>query len=169
MIRSIEVSLGAGRRWGMLRITFTEKALERLRYERYHHPHPRVQQKMEALILKAEGIPHHAIARIVGVSENTVRSYFREYVSDGIESLLTLRFRRPTSDLDAHSDALEEHFTTHPPTTIPHACREIERITGIKRRPTQVGQFLKRMGLKRLRVYSVPAKVDPEAQETFLK
>ena len=153
----------------MLRITFTEEALERLRYARYHHPHPRVQQKMEALILKAEGIPHHAIARIVGVSENTVRSYFTEYVSEGIESLLTLRFRRPTSELDAHAGTLEDHFTTHPPTTLPHACREIERMTGLKRSPTQVRHFLKRMGLKRLRVYSVPAKVDPGAQEIFLK
>lgn len=153
----------------MLRIDFSDEALERLRYERYHHPHPRVQQKMEALLLKAEGLPHHVIARIVGVSQNTVHSYFMEYAEQGIESLLTIRFRRPKSDLDDHCETLTEYFTEHPPTSIPHACREIERITGRHRSPTQVGQFLKRMGLKRLRVYSVPAKVDPEAQEVFLK
>lgn len=152
-----------------MRISFTEEAIERLRYERFHHPHPRVQQKMEALILKAEGIPHQSIARIVGVSENTIRCYFEEYRADGIESLLTIRFRRPKSELEAYTGTVEEHFKIHPPTTITQACTEIERITGIKRSPTQVRKFLKRLGLKRLRVYSVPAKVDPGAQEIFLK
>jgi hypothetical protein len=30
----------------MLRISFDPEALEALKYERLHHPHPRVQQKM---------------------------------------------------------------------------------------------------------------------------
>lgn len=153
----------------MIRIRFTEEALDRLRYERFHHPHPRVQQKMEALILKAEGIPHQSIARIVGVSENTIRCYFEEYAANGIAALLTLHFRRPQSALDAHASTVEEHFKTDPPTTIAHACTEIERLTGIKRSPTQVRKFLKRVGLKRLRVCAVPGKVDPLRQEVFLK
>jgi transposase len=153
----------------MMRISFTEEALDRLRYERFHHPHPRVQRKMEALILKAEGIPHQSIARIVGVSENTIRGYFEDYVAAGIEALLTLRFRRPQSALEAHAGTLEAHFTLHPPTTIAHARTEIERLTGITRSPTQVRKVLKRLGLKRLRVCAVPAKVDPLQQEIFLK
>ena len=153
----------------MMRISFTEEALDRLRYERFHHPHPRVQQKMEAMVLKAEGLPHQRIARIVGVSENTIRSYFEAYAAQGIEALLTLHFRRPQSDLDAHASTVEEHFKAQPPTTIAQACAEIERITGIKRCPTQVRKFLKRLGLKRLRVCAVPGKINPLRQEIFLK
>ena len=41
----------------MIRIEFTEEAIDKLRYERFHHPHPRVQRKMEALLLKSEGLP----------------------------------------------------------------------------------------------------------------
>ena len=41
----------------MIRIEFTEEAIEKLRYERFHHPHPRVQRKMEALLLKSDGCP----------------------------------------------------------------------------------------------------------------
>ena len=37
----------------MIHIEFTEQQVEDLSYERYHHPHPRVQQKMEVLYLKS--------------------------------------------------------------------------------------------------------------------
>jgi hypothetical protein len=49
----------------MLRLTFSEEDIKELDYQRYHHPHPRVQRKMEALLLKAKGLPHHQIARLV--------------------------------------------------------------------------------------------------------
>jgi hypothetical protein len=45
----------------MLRIDFMEEDIDRLHYERYHHPHPLVQKKMEVLYLKSQGInPHSA-------------------------------------------------------------------------------------------------------------
>ena len=47
----------------MIRITFSEDEIERLRRERFGHPHPRVQRKMEALLLKSEGLPHHTAHR----------------------------------------------------------------------------------------------------------
>ena len=46
----------------MLQLTFSEADKQALHYERYHHPHPRVQQRMEALWLKSQGVPHHQIA-----------------------------------------------------------------------------------------------------------
>ncbi len=74
----------------MIKIEFTEEATDELRYQRFHHPHPRVQRKMEALLLKSDGLPHHQITRILGVSENTLRQYLREYEEGGIERLKTL-------------------------------------------------------------------------------
>ena len=46
----------------MLRLTFSQEDIKELDYQRYHHPHPCVQRKMEALLLKAKGLPHHQIA-----------------------------------------------------------------------------------------------------------
>jgi len=63
----------------MIRIEFSEDEIERLRRERFEHPHPRIQRKMEALLLKSEDLPHHQMTRILGVSENTLRQYLREY------------------------------------------------------------------------------------------
>jgi transposase len=153
----------------MLRLTFSEQDLKELDYQRYHHPHPRVQRKMEALLLKAKGLPHHQIASCVGVCENTVRSYFKQYQSGGIEALKRLEFRRPTSELSAHHDTIETYFREHPATTIPQAVKRIEELTGIKRSPTQVGIFLNKLGLKRLKTSAIPAKCDVEQQASFKK
>jgi hypothetical protein len=40
----------------MLQLEFSEADKQVLHYERYHHPHPRVQQRMEALWLKSQGV-----------------------------------------------------------------------------------------------------------------
>src|SRR5207302_8203398 len=132
----------------MLHLTFSEEDIKELDYQRYHHPHPRVQRKMEALLLKAKGLPHHQIACCVGVCENTVRDYFKQYQSGGIEALKRLEFRRPTSELEAHHDSIEAYFHEHPSTTIPQAAKRIEDLTGLKRSPTQVRIFLNKLGLK---------------------
>lgn len=153
----------------MLRLTFSEEDIKELHDQRYHHPHPRVQQKMEALLLKAKGLPHHQIATCVGICENTLRTYLKQYQAGGIEALKVLQFYRPTSDLEAHHDTIEAYFQEHPPSTIPEAVKRIEQLTGLKRSPTQVGIFLKKLGLKRLKTSGVPAKCDVKLQETFKK
>jgi transposase len=153
----------------MLKLKFTEEAIKELDEQRYHHPHPRVQRKMEALLLKARGLPHHQIATCVGVCENTVRSYFKQYQTGGIEALKHLDFYQPKSWLESHHETLEAYFQAHPPASIPEAVKRIEELTGLKRSPTQVGIFLKKLGLKRLKTASVPAKFDADQQETFKK
>jgi transposase len=153
----------------MLHLTFTEEDIKELDYQRYHHPHPRVQRKMEVLLLKAKGLSHHQIALCVGICENTMLSYLEQYQARGIEALKQLHFHHPTSEMQAHQDTLEAYFREHPPATIPQAVKIIEQLTGIKRSPTQVGIFLKTLGLKRLKTYAIPAKCDVQAQETFKK
>ncbi|KAF5416447.1 MAG: hypothetical protein C5S48_03010 [Candidatus Methanogaster sp.] len=48
----------------MININFAEEEMKILDYERYHHPHPRVQRRMEALLLKSQNISHNQICRI---------------------------------------------------------------------------------------------------------
>ena len=153
----------------MLHLSFTEEEIQELDYQRYHHPHPRVQRKMEALLLKARGLPHHQIARCVGICENTLRSYLKQYQTAGIEELKRLQFHRPSSELSTYHDTLEASFQEHPPTTITQAIEHIEQLTGLRRSPTQVRIFLKKLGLKRLKTYAVPAKCDVEQQASFKK
>jgi transposase len=153
----------------MLHLVFSDSDLKALHYQRFHHPHPRVQVKMEALLLKAKGLPHQQIAELAGISENTLRSYFKQYQHGGVEALAQLNFYRPSSQLQLHRQSLEDFFRANPPATIPQAVKQIEELTGLKRSPTQVGVFLRNIGLKRLKTYSVPAKFDQEQQAAFKK
>src|SRR5947207_15649319 len=125
----------------MLRLTFTEEDIKELHDQRYHHPHPRVQMKMEALLLKAKGLPHHQIASCVGVCENTVRSYLKQYQTGRIEALKRLEFHHPSTELQAHHQPLAAHFTDHPLATIPHPVKLIKQLTGFKRSPMPVVTF----------------------------
>ena len=83
----------------MIQLEFTEAQKQSLHYERYRHPHPRVQRKMEALWLKSQGVAHREISRLTGISSTTLTSYLRAYQEGGIEALKTVRFYRPQSDL----------------------------------------------------------------------
>jgi len=153
----------------MIKIEFTDKEIEELHYQRFHHPHPRVQQRMEALYLKALNYSHQEIGRIVGVSQKTLRGYVRMYQTGGIEALKKLNFYQPSSDLDQHQERLEAEFKAKPPKSINEAADRIEQLTGIRRCPTQIREFLRRLGMKRLKVGHIPAKADPEAQQQYLE
>ena len=48
----------------MIQITFTKEEIDELHYERFHHPHPRVQRKMEALYLKSQKYAHKEITKL---------------------------------------------------------------------------------------------------------
>ena len=94
----------------MVQIEFTEEERRALHYERFHHPHPRVQQKMEALWLKSHNLPHAQIAELVQISEETLRAYLRAYQEGGIEKLKTLSWYGPESELARHEGTLKEFF-----------------------------------------------------------
>jgi transposase len=126
------------------RLEFTPEIHQSLNYERYHHPVPLVQRRMEVLWLKSHDLPHTLIAKLAGVSENTMRDYFQLYEEGSVEKLKEVHFYRPESELQAHITSLEAYFREHPPATIKEAQSEIEALTGIKRSETQVREFLKK-------------------------
>jgi len=127
-----------------LQLTFTPEIQDVLNYERYHHPVPLVQRRMEALWLKSHGLPHAQIAELVGVSENTVRDYFGLYAAGGVEKLKELNWYQPGSVLDEQITSLEAYFREHPPASVKEAQSKIEGLTGIPRSETQVREFLKK-------------------------
>lgn len=153
----------------MIELKFSEADKEELHYERFHHPHPRVQLKMEVVWLKSQGEGHGRIAELAGVHVNTVTTYLQEYLEGGLEKLKEVLFHRPQSELVEHKQTIEIEFGQRPPATISEAAARIEQLTGIKRSPTQVRVFLKKLGLKCRKVGVIPAKADPDKQDDFKK
>jgi transposase len=129
----------------MTRLTFSEDEQQALHKERFEHPHPRVQQRMEVLWLISQGLVYAEAARLAGVSEATVDRFVAIYRQGGLEALRALNWgKSSTSELLQHRDSLEESFRQNPPYTVAEACQRIKDETGIERRPTQVRAFLKR-------------------------
>ena len=153
----------------MIRLNFTPQEIEQFRYQRFHHPHPRVQRKMEALLLKSEGLPHQQICKILGISENTLRAWFEEYLQGGIDRLKRFYDKKPYAAWNDHRDTLEDEFREQPPRTVAEAQKRIAEITGIKRGLTQVRLFLRGLGMKCRKVGAMPAKADVAKQAAFKK
>ena len=153
----------------MIKIEFTEGAIQALNYERYHHPHPRIQRKMEALWLKSQGEPHGKIAQLIDISINVVTQYIKEYKAGGVEKLEELHFYRPESKLGEHKQTIEDYFREHPPATIKEAMSTIEKLTGLKNSEKQVMKFLKKIGLRHRKVGAIPSKANVDEQENFKK
>ena len=122
-----------------------------------------------SIILLEEGIGIETISRIVGVSERQVRNYRSAYKEQGSVVLTNNTRYKPASDLKAYEDIIREDLTTSPVATAAEASEIIEKLTGIKRSPTQVRKFMRDLGLKPLKVASIPAKADPVAQAEFLE
>ena len=151
----------------MIQVGFCEKDMETLKTERFRHPHPRVQQRMEVLWLKSNGLPHNQIAQLARVCDNTVTEYLSLYREGGIEKLRELNFHKPQSDLVQYTSSIEEYLKEHPPASVKEAAKRIEELTGIKRSETQTRKFLESVGIKRRKVGSIPAKADSEKQREF--
>jgi DNA-binding CsgD family transcriptional regulator len=75
-----------------IKIEFSADEIEKLNYERYNYPHPKVQKKMEALYLKSQGLPHKEILRLCHISESTFTIYLKQYIQNGIEGLKKLGY-----------------------------------------------------------------------------
>jgi transposase len=153
----------------MIKISFREADIEALRYGRFQHPDPRVHVRMEALYLRSQKVANGDILRLCGISKASFHRYLQAYVSGGIEQLKHFAPRRPRSALHHHRTTIEAAFQQRPPATVAEAAARIEALTGIVRKPTQVRQFLKALGMQPRKVGMIPAKADVEAQEAFKK
>ncbi len=129
----------------MRTFTFGQEVLDAIRHERYHHPHPRVQQKMEVLWLKSHGLTHDDIARLADVSRRSVQRYLDEFADGGLGRVRRLPWRGKANELAAHQASLEDYFLEHPPRSAREAQAAIEEQTGVRRGLTQVRSFLKKV------------------------
>jgi transposase len=157
-------------------ITFTADDRRALAHDRYHHPDPRVQRKMEVLWLKSHGLNHDDIAAYADVSRRTVQRYLDEYIEGGLSRLRRCRWHQPRSALAEHQDSLEEYFLKHPVRSAKQAQAVIVRQTGIRRGLSQVRHFLKdRLGLRWRKTGAIPVPPKKTVEEhardqaTFLR
>lgn len=160
----------------MRHFEFSRDGLAEIERDRFRHPDPLVQRRMEVLWLKAHGETHVRIAELAGVSRATMQRVLDLYEEGGLEAVRTFHWHVPTSALTPHLPLLEAEFRQRPPHTVAEACERIEQLTGVRRGPTRVCEFLREtMGLRWRKVAAVPVppkQTLPEhaaTQAAFLK
>jgi transposase len=141
----------------MHRFTFSEDVRQALARERYHHPDPRVQERMEIVWLKSQGEKHERIAELAGTSRSTVQRVLKIFEKEGLDGLREFGWKGQVSALTPHRESLEAEFLARPPHTTAEACQRIQELTGVCRKPTRVRMFLREtLGLRWRKVAAVP-------------
>src|SRR5215210_3275087 len=126
----------------MREISFSAVDVQAIAHDRYHHPDPRVQRRMEILWLKHHGFTHQDIARLAGSSRRTVQRCLTAYLEGGLGRIRQVPVKESHSDLEEHRVCLEEVFRKQPPRSVKEAQHLIEQHTGLRRGLTQVRRFL---------------------------
>lgn len=142
----------------MIAVEFSEEAVAELKTERFNHPSPKVQLKMEALYLKSKGLKHSQICDICEISKATLVTYLREYIAGGIDALKQVKYKGKRNIMLENAASIEEYFEKHPPRTLKEARAKIEELVCVERSLPQVWKFLKRIKFKRRKVKAVPGK-----------
>jgi transposase len=125
-------------------LIFSPDVLSTLSIERFEHPVPLVQRRMEVLWLIGNGQTQQRAAQLAGVSKATVARHIALFREHGLDGLRKLDWHTPTSALEKHRTTLEQEFRERPPHTIAEACARIRALTGLERGETQVRKFLKK-------------------------
>lgn len=132
----------------MRALDFPPDVLAQIEHDRYCHPCPQVQRRMELLRLAAHGLARADLIRLTGLSRATVQRRLDDYRDGGLDAVRRWDYRGQPSGLAPHAATLEEHFRHHPPATVADAAETIFRLTTVRRGPTQVRQFLKKVGAR---------------------
>lgn len=149
----------------MRSIPFPLQELSAIAHERYSHPDPHVQRKMEVLWLKHHGETHQRIARLAGISRRTVQRYLNAFLRGGLEEVRRCPWHGQRSALEDHRASLDDHFRQQPPRSVRDAQEIIRQRTGLRRGLTQVRRFLHRLGLQPRKVAAIPVPPNATVEE----
>ena len=115
------------------------------------------------------GTEKEAIAKMLCISKKSVKKYIETYETNGVNELLEGKPYRPKSELEHYKEEIKKDLEENPCATINECVERIEKLTGLKRSPTQVTVFMKKMGFKHLKTGQIPSKANPLKQREFLE
>ena len=104
----------------MLKIDFTEKAIDEVYRQFMELPSGPIKKKLHVVYLKAQGLAHKEIERIARTSADSVTRHLKEYAEGGLDALGVSRTHRPVSSLQPYQEQIKSHFLKQPPHTLSH-------------------------------------------------
>jgi len=140
--------------WFRIALTDAEQAV--VNAERDAHPEAHVRRKMLVLWLLHCGVTRAKAAEVACLGRATAQRYVAAYREGGLDGLRRWEVVGPVSALADHAAAIRDSLTASPVRTVAEACDRIEALTGLRRRPTQVREFLAGLGFRWRRTRAVP-------------
>lgn len=141
-----------------------------LNYERFHYPCPLVQKRMHIVYDKLSfGGSDLELSMRYDCCRKSVSHYVSMYNEGGIEALKRFNYGTNTSELDAQKESILSSFESKPPINTAEAKARIFELTGIDRGLTQIQSFMKRHGLKYMKLGHIPSKADTEKQQEWIE
>jgi transposase len=144
----------------MIKITIDQKIQEQLFSNILYEVHHKTRLKNFVLYMKSFDFEHKDICKICRITKPTLTEYLNEYKDKGIDNFKTLKWKGQPSKLNDFKSVIDKDFENNPPKTINESQERIEKLTGIKRSPTQVRLFLKGLKYKYLKMGSIPGNGD---------
>ena len=151
-------------------LNLSEIEIEQIKTERYTYGDIMIQKRLNAIyLMSSTDLNDCQIAEVVGCHRNILSSWRDKCLNQGLPSLYVNHYRKPESELEQHSELIFTHFEQNPIQSVNQAVAVIEELTGIKRSPTQVRQFLLRHGYKWRKMGQIPGKANVQEQKYWLK
>jgi len=131
----------------------------------------RLARRANALVLLDDGMSCEAVAKVLLLDDDTIRTWHRLYEEDGIEGLASFGYEGSACRLsDAQRDALKAWIGA----TLPRTTREvgawIAKECGIEYQGRSgLVALLHRLGMEHRKPKAVSRKLDPEKQAAFIK
>jgi len=148
----------------------SEEEVQQIKIERYTHGNIQIQKRLNAIyLMTTTELSQEEIAHCVGCHRNNLRNWREQCISQGLPSLYSNDYRKPTSILDDYSQIILSHFDKYPIQSVNQAVSVIEELTQIKRSPTQVRQFLLRHDYKWRKTGQIPAKANVAGQKKMAR
>src|SRR5437870_5736046 len=129
------------------RVNLTQEEQRVVNEERESHPNPTVRRRMLVLWLLHCGLTRAEAARIAVVGRATAERVVEAYRDFGLDGLRRWNRKGPTSELAAYRVLIRESFEKEPVRSVAEAADRIEKLTGLRRGPTQVREFMKSLGM----------------------
>jgi transposase len=131
----------------------------------------RLARRANALVLLDDGMSCEAIAKVLFLDDDTIRTWYRLYQEDGIEGLASFGYEGSACRLSAEQ---QDKLKTWIIETLPRTTREIgswiEKECGIEYEGRSgLIALLHRLGMEHRKPKAVSRKLDPEKQVAFIK
>ena len=129
----------------------------------------RLRDRLQCVLLKADGRTNKDIAAVLFTSEHSVHDWLDRYEDGGLDALCAWEVGGSQAHLTPEQiQRLTAELDTHRFQTAKQVCAWVLEQFAIPYSERGMRELLKRLGYTRQKAHLVPAQADPAAQDAFL-